>query len=62
MRSLDDASKEMQARIRKQVPAELRDSVLVKSFKKGKTTGLAIEYDDRAENYVYMAMEYPKKD
>lgn len=60
-KSLDDASKKMQARVRKQVPLELRDSVIVKVFKKGKSTGLAIEYDDRAENYVYMAMEYPKK-
>ncbi len=60
-RTLDDASEKMQARIRKQVPPELRDSVIVTAFKKGKSTGLAIEYDDRAENYVYMAMEYPKK-
>lgn len=58
--SLESHAKEVQTRIREQSPKDLRDSIVVKVFKKGKVTGLAIEYDDRAENYVYMAMEYPK--
>jgi hypothetical protein len=58
--SLESHAKEMQARIREQAPKDLRNSIVVKAFKKGKQTGLAIEYDDRAEDFVYMAMEYPK--
>jgi len=60
-KSLEAAAKDMQARIRNQVPTELKDTIVVKTFKKGKATGVAIEYDDRAENFVYMAMEYPKR-
>lgn len=60
-KSLEAAAKDMQARIRKQVPAELRNTVVVRTYKRGKSTGVAIEYDDRAENFVYVAMEYPKK-
>ncbi len=59
--SLESHAKEMQARIREQAPKDLRSSIVVKVFKKGRETGLAIEYDDRAENFVYMAMEYPKE-
>ena len=58
--SLESHAKEMQTRIREQTPKELRSSIIVRAFKKGNETGLAIEYDDRAENFVYMAMEYPK--
>lgn len=53
-------AKDMQARMRAQVPTELRKSVKVKAFKKGEKTGIVIEYDDRAENFVYTAMEYPR--
>ncbi len=53
-------AKHMQARIRAQVPSELRKSVRVKVFKKGDRTGIVVEYDDRAENFVYTAMEYPR--
>jgi len=60
-KSIQAAVESMQARIREQVPPELRGTVFVKTYKKGKTTGVAIEYDDRAENFVYIAMEYPKK-
>ena len=60
-KSIEDAARNMQARIRRQVPEELRNTVVVKTYKKGKTTGVAIEYDDRAENFVYIAMEYPKR-
>lgn len=58
--SLSAAAKSIQAKIRKQIPPKLRDSVVVTAFKKEGRTGLAIEYDDRAENFVYMAMEYPR--
>jgi hypothetical protein len=57
---LNTAANDMQARIRAQTPEGLRDSIVVKAFKKGKSTGIAIEYDDRAENFVYIAMEYPR--
>ena len=60
-KSLEAAAENMQARIRKQVPPELRNTIVVKTFKKGKATGVAIEYDDRAESFVYMATEYPKR-
>jgi hypothetical protein len=58
--SLKNAAEDMQARIRARTPEGLRDSIVVKAFKKGKSTGIAIEYDDRAENFVYIAMEYPR--
>ena len=57
---MERMAKEMEDRVKGHVPEELRDSIVVKPFKKGKTTGLAIEYDDRAENFVYIAMEYPR--
>ena len=60
-KSLVEAAKDMQARLRDRVPTELRNTIVVKTFKKGKVTGVAIEYDDRAENFVYTAMEYPKR-
>jgi hypothetical protein len=58
--SLESRAKQVQARIREQTPKDLRSTIVVKTFKKGKETGLTIEYDDRAENFVFMAMEYPK--
>ena len=57
---LESAAKDMQARIRAQTPIELRKTVIVKTFKKGGSAGIEIEYDDRAENFVYIAMEYPR--
>jgi len=60
-KSLEVAAKDMQARIRDQVPTELKDTIVVRVFRKGKSTGIAIEYDDRAENSVYVAIEYPKR-
>ena len=53
-------AKHMQARIRAQVPDELKKSIKVKVFKKRDRTGIVIEYDDRAENLVYAAMEYSR--
>lgn len=54
-------AKRLEEKIRKQTPSELRDSIRVGTFKKGKRKGLAIEYDDKAENFVYTAMEYPRE-
>lgn len=56
---LNDHARDMQAKIRANVPSALRESIVVKTFKKGDRAGIAIEYDDRAENFVYTAMEYP---
>jgi len=57
--SLTGAATDLEAKIRAHVPPKYKDSVTVTVFRKGKTTGLAIEYDDRAENLVYAAIEYP---
>ena len=59
-KQLKERAKDVQAKIRAQTPEELRGSVKVRPFKKGDVTGLTIEYDDRAENFVYIAMEYPR--
>ena len=47
-KGLKAAAKDLETRIRAHVPAEFRESVAVTAFKRGKVTGLAIEYDDRA--------------
>jgi len=60
-RSLETHAKDMQKKIRAHVPEKMRDTVVVKAFKKGKTTGIAIEYDDKIENLVYSAIEYPRQ-
>ena len=60
-RSLETHAKDMQRRIRAQIPEKLKNTVVVKAYKKGKTTGIAIEYDDKVENLVYSAIEYPRK-
>jgi len=57
--SLEVIAKDMQERIRARAPKELRDTIIVKPFTKGKRTGLSIDYDDRAEGIVYVAIEYP---
>ncbi len=57
--SLEVVAKHMQDKIRAQAPKDLGDTITVKPFTKGKSTGLAINYDDRAERYVYVAIEYP---
>ncbi len=57
--TLEAAASDLQRRIRIQTPPSLRESVKVRPFREGARTGLAIEYDDRAENFVYAAIEYP---
>ncbi|OGS42026.1 MAG: hypothetical protein A3K67_07750 [Euryarchaeota archaeon RBG_16_62_10] len=58
--SLKSSARAMEKRIKDQTPADLRRSIVVKPFRKGERTGLVIEFDDRAENFVYVAMEYPR--
>jgi hypothetical protein len=60
-RSLETHAKDLQERIREHIPEKLRMTVVVKTFKKGDRTGIAIEYDDKVENLVYAAIEYPRK-
>jgi hypothetical protein len=57
--SLEYVAKEMQEKIRARAPKGLRETIIVKPFTKGKQTGLSIDYDDRAESFVYVALEYP---
>lgn len=57
--SLEVVAKEMQEKIRARAPKDLRETITVKPFTKGKQTGLSIDYDDRAESFVYVALEYP---
>ncbi|MGQ9587985.1 MAG: hypothetical protein ACUVT7_06370 [Thermoplasmata archaeon] len=58
--SLDSSAKDLEARIRSQIPAPYRGSISVRPFRDGARTGLAIEYDDRAESFVCAAIEYPR--
>ena len=58
--SLGWSAKDMEKRIRSQTPIEYRDSIEVRPFRKGKQTGVYIEYDDKAEQFVFVAIEYPK--
>lgn len=58
--SLEDSAKDMEARIRSKAPQELRKTIRVRVLKKGGMPSIVIEYDDKAENYVYAALEYPK--
>jgi hypothetical protein len=59
-KDLEGAAKEMQRSIRERVPADLKNTIVVKTYKTAKGTGIAVEYDDRAENFVYAAIEYPR--
>ncbi len=56
---LKSAAVDLEERIKAYLPQEYRDSVAVTAYRKGQTTGLAVAYDDRAENLVYAALEYP---
>ena len=57
--SLEAVSKQMQEKIRARAPKDLRETIVVRPYAKGRQTGLAIDYDDRAESFVYAAIEYP---
>jgi hypothetical protein len=58
--SLSWAAKDLEKRIRAQTPEDLRESVVVRPFKNGEKTGVRIEYDDSAERFVFVAIEYPQ--
>lgn len=57
---LEAAAKDFEAKIKANVPLQFKKTIAVTPFRKGLRTGLAIEYDDRAENMVFAAIEYPK--
>lgn len=59
-KNLESAAKDMEKMIRERTPADLKDSIVVTTYRSAKGTGIVIEYDDRAENLVYAAMEYPR--
>jgi hypothetical protein len=59
--SLEVIAKDMQERIRARAPKDLRETIIVKLFTKDGQTGLAIDYDDRVESIVYVAIEYPAR-
>jgi hypothetical protein len=58
--SLSWSAKDIEKRIRAQTPSDLRDSINVRPFRNGKQTGIRIEYDDKAERFVFVAIEYPQ--
>jgi len=58
--SLDSQAKALEKRIRAQVPKDLAGSVRVRTVRTKERTVLEIEFDDRAEQMVLVAIEYPK--
>jgi len=56
------SAEEMERRIISQVPEEFKRSIRVRPFKRRGTSGLEIEYDDKAESFVYSAIEYPRRE
>jgi len=40
------------------VPARFKDSISVTSFMNGKRAGIAVEFNDLAESFVYAGIEY----
>lgn len=54
---LSSSADRMQEMIRSKVPEEYRSSVVVRPFKRRGSTGLSVEYDDRAESAVMAALE-----
>jgi len=56
-RSLEFVTEEIQKMIREKVPEEFRDSVFVKTFEREDRSGIAIEFDDRAESFIHVALE-----
>jgi hypothetical protein len=54
---LSSSADRMQEQIRSKVPEEYRASIVVRQFKRRGSTGLSIEYDDRAEPFVMVALE-----
>ena len=57
--SLEAQGRRLERRIRSHLPREPRDKVTVAVYADGERTGLRIEFDDRAEQMVLVALEYP---
>lgn len=60
MERLEVAARKIRASILANVPVRFRDSISVRPFGESGRTGIAIEYDDLAEPFVYAALEYPR--
>ena len=58
---LSSSAERMQERIRSKVPEEYRSSIVVRPFKRRGSSGLSVEYDDRAEPFVMVALEEPRE-
>jgi len=58
---LTSDAEELEKRIRAAVPAQFRKSIKVLPFKRRGSSGLAVEYDDAAERFVWAAIEAPRK-
>ena len=58
---LSSSAERMQEQIRSKVPEEYRASIEVRPFKRRGSSGLSIEYDDRAEHFVMAALEQRKE-
>lgn len=54
---LNSSADRMQEDIRSKVPEEYRSSIVVRPFKRRGSTGISVEYDDRAEASVLAALE-----
>ncbi len=57
--SLEAQGKALEKRIKNGLPRELRESVIVRVYRSDTGSGLRIEFDDRAEQMVLIAVEYP---
>ncbi len=58
--SLDAQAKALEKRIRAQMPKDLAESVRVRTVRTKERSVLEIVFDDRAEQMVLVAIEYPK--
>jgi hypothetical protein len=60
VKSLESSAKDLESMIVETVPDEYRSSIVVRAYRKGGSTGLSIEYDDRVEPLVFAVIERPK--
>ena len=58
---LSSNAEELEKRIRAAVPAQFKKSIKVQPFKRRGSSGLAVEFDDGAERFVWAAIETPEK-
>ena len=57
---LQRSAQGLEMKIKEAVPEEHRSSVVVRPFRKGDSTGLTVDYDDRIESLVFFAIEEPR--